>query len=281
MKLPSHAASPRRKATLETSQPQSGWSRHRFETRPARDDGNGAHLYSMVPCGTNSPAPAQLRRSAIFSSCGPPPQRNAFTVIELLAVMLCLALFASLIFPEFIKPHKYRSRAYCQNYLKMIGLAFRTWEGDYGDRYPMSVSTNIGGSMEYLAGPGTFHHLSVMSNEINNTTIVVCPTDNRNPAASLGQMNNSNLSYFVGLDADERFPSFVLSGDRNLVTNAIAVNPGLAVIRSNQPVAWSKQIHKLAGNVLLADGSVQQTSTSTVSTLFQQTGTNLTRLAVP
>ncbi len=145
----------------------------------------------------------------------------------------------------------------------------------------MCVPTNQHGSMEYSAGSGMFHHYQVMSNEINNPKILVCPSDKRKEAADFEKINNSNLSYFVGLDADEQFPSFILSGDRNLMTNGVAVGPGLVAITSNQPVAWSKQMHNLCGNIGLADGSVQQTSSASLASLFQQTHTNVTRLAVP
>ena len=43
------------------------------------------------------------------------------------------------------------SRLGCDNNLKQIGLAFRTWAIDNDGRFPFNVSTNTGGTMEFCA----------------------------------------------------------------------------------------------------------------------------------
>ena len=135
--------------------------------------------------------------------------------------------------------------------------------------------------MEFGAGDKMYMLFQVMSNEINNPKVLVCPADNRDPAADFTHLNNNNLSYFVGLDADETYPSMLFTGDRNLVTNGVAVIPGLVVIRTNDVAGWSGSIHKFVGNFGLADGSVQRGSRTTLQKFLSNTGTNVTRLAVP
>ena len=214
-----------------------------------------------------------------------PLQKNrtaALTRIEVIAIIACVVVLGIfLLLPALARARDKAQRASCQCRLKQIGLAFRTWEGDYGDLYPMRVPTSKGGSQELLAGTSLFRHFAVMSNEINNPMILACPSDDRKPAQSFASMSNTNLSYFVGLDASETMPAMWLAGDRNLVTNGVPVVPGLVVITSSDNVTWSDKMHHDAGNIGLADGSVEQSSSANVQKVFQFSGTNLARLAVP
>jgi prepilin-type processing-associated H-X9-DG protein len=135
--------------------------------------------------------------------------------------------------------------------------------------------------MESAAGSNLFRHFIVMTGEINNPRLLVCPADTRKAAPDFQHFSNLNLSYFVGLDTDETRPSMWLTGDRNLVTNGVPVVPGLVVLGQGNKVGWSQTMHKGAGNIGLADGSVQQASDGSLPGLLQKTGTNVNRLAVP
>jgi hypothetical protein len=201
-------------------------------------------------------------------------------LIELLVVIVCITILVGMLMPASSSPGRAK-QVMCQSNLKQIGIAFRTWDGDYGNKYPMSVPTNKGGSMEFGAGDKMYMLFQVMSNEINNPKVLVCPADNQDPAADFTHLNNNNLSYFVGLDADETYPSMLFTGDRNLVTNGVAVIPGLVVIKTNDVAGWSGSIHKFVGNFGLADGSVQRGSSRTLQKFLSNTGTNVNRLAVP
>lgn len=199
-------------------------------------------------------------------------------LVILVVVVICLGM---LNYGGLAKDKARGQRAACQNNLKQVGIAFVTWAADHNHEFPMLVSTNAGGTRERLAGSNFFQHFQMMSNEINNPKILTCPSDDRYPASDLANLANSNLSYFVGLDADETRPAMWLAGDRNLVTNGMNMKPGLAVLGTNTVVGWSQKMHNQAGNIVLADGSVQQTSELSLRSLFQSTGTNVTRLAVP
>jgi prepilin-type processing-associated H-X9-DG protein len=127
--------------------------------------------------------------------------------------------------------------------------------------------------------------------------VVVCPSDERNartnflvpPAAMADFRDNTAVSYFIGQDADETMPSMFLSGDRNIygpqtqptanngygnspttVAGAkVALTTNAATLNN---VGWTDKMHQRQGNILLADGSVQQWSTSKLREAARQTG---------
>jgi prepilin-type processing-associated H-X9-DG protein len=137
-------------------------------------------------------------------------------------------------------------------------MSFRIWEGDHTNHYPMSVSTNHGGTFEYVESGEVFRHFQVMSNELSTPYILVCPADVRPRAKDFGStFCNTNISYCVGVDADETKPEMIVCGDRNIVGGTRLTN-GILEITTNQFVGWSSEMHDGAGNVGLADGSVMQ-----------------------
>jgi len=98
------------------------------------------------------------------------------------------------------QPH--RMEINCVNNLKQVGLGFRIWAGDHGDRLPFNVSTNEGGTLEITRpGPdGYFTNsclfLKCMSNELTRPVVLVCPEDTAKwPATDWGSLNESNVSY--------------------------------------------------------------------------------------
>jgi hypothetical protein len=107
----------------------------------------------------------------------------------------------------------------CVNHLKMIGLAFRTWALDNNDHFPFNVSTNAGGTLELCArGKDGFDtnsaaHFQVMSNELSDPRILVCPADSsKRPASSFTRLQGANVSYLVrsGTNIDETNPDETL-----------------------------------------------------------------------
>ena len=173
-------------------------------------------------------------------------------------------------------------RINCASNLKQIGMAFRNWEEDnHNDHFPMRGFTNQSGVIEFPNPSNVFRYFQVMSNELINPKILVCPSDKRSEADSFGVLSNNNLSYFVGMDAVESLTNMLLTGDRNLVVDGVAVGPGLLALTSTNQVGWSAKMHNNAGNIGLADGSVQQLTSSGLQAAIAHSGTNVNRLAVP
>ena len=206
--------------------------------------------------------------------------RQGFTLVGLLVIIAVLGILAAMLIPALVSAKGKSKRIQCVNNLKQSGLAFRIWEGDNNDKYPMAVSTNKNGSMEYAEGGNTFRHFQVMSNELNTPKILVCPADNRIAAASFARLKNQNVSYFVGLDATEIQPRMLLTGDRN-VTNGLSPVRSVLELRPEIPAGWTEAMHNGQGNVGMADGSVQQCTIASLRQVLKNSGDATNRIALP
>ena len=206
----------------------------------------------------------------------------ALTLVEVTIVIAVLVIAVALILPSLAKVKRGPSRISCINDLKQTGLAFRLWEGDNG-KYPMQVSVTNGGAMELIATGNVAACFQVMSNEVNNPKILLCPEDTRRVlATNWSTLNNSNISYFVGLDVtNDTNLKMLLSGDDNFAIGGVPVKSGLLQLLTNTPVAWTKERHKLYGNIGLADGSVQQLTTDGLRQALQQTSVATNLFALP
>lgn len=168
----------------------------------------------------------------------------------------------------------------CRNNLKQIGLASRIWANDNNDLYPMQVAEAEGGAKEAVERGDLFRIFLVMSNELSVPRTVICPADQRSAATNWATLRSSNISYFVGLDAEDIRPNMILSGDRDIAENGQLLT-GTANLTTNRPVAWHKLLHREGGNLLFADGSVQQSATATLRQMLANTGDTTNRVLFP
>ncbi len=160
-----------------------------------------------------------------------------------------------------------------------------------------NIFSQLGGSPS--AGYGVTNVFCVMSNELGTPKFLHCPSDfspafgatpgsgsMTGPPATVAtnwsSFGQRNLSYFVEGNASLEYPQMMLTGDRNIGSAPIAtwgslpapsmnmVNGGYAdvgvfgvsgiTIRQFGWVWTDMDIHQDAGNLGMADGSVQQTS---------------------
>jgi hypothetical protein len=215
---------------------------------------------------------------------------RGFTGWDLLICVVTVVLFVSVFLPYLARPRCNRSpRITCVYNLKQIGLAFRMWDNDHGEKFPMnSLASNTNeGTLEFALTGEVWRHFQIISNELNTPKVLVCPTDNRRSRITDWQSftNNSHLSYFVGLDADETKPQTILSGDRNLISSKVKPVKGVLNLTSSDRVEWTKDIHNQMGNIGLGDGSAQQVTTPMLNKQLQSALLSTTqavhRLALP
>jgi type II secretory pathway pseudopilin PulG len=210
----------------------------------------------------------------------------AFTRIELLVVILVVLALATGIMLAFLAATRPKwSRISCLNNLKEIGTGYRLWAGDNGDLVPSQQSGSKGGWKDLLTnadqGAICWTNYAIMQNELGQSPkLVVCPNDERLPAESFtNNFDNTHVSYFVGVSANDMYPQSIAAGDRNLGTGTVpdssyGFSPKSGkgndvAVPISGPVSWSLKMHSHSpgdapdsGNILLGDGSGEQVSTA-------------------
>lgn len=188
----------------------------------------------------------------------------------------------------------------CVNNLKNVGIAFRVFATDHNSQFPWQVSANEGGSADSTQNPELlWRHFLVMTKEnmrsydLDSTKYLWCPKDSAKRPAEVFQLTftnrkavvfagNQHVSYFLGLNAntdDLRAvrAEGILAGDRNLTVNLRPVGAGRVTLTGGQTLGFDRtSLHRLYGQLLFADGSVDQ-----VSSLQLQPSATTNLLLVP
>jgi prepilin-type N-terminal cleavage/methylation domain-containing protein/prepilin-type processing-associated H-X9-DG protein len=148
------------------------------------------------------------------------------------------------------------------------------------------------------ANKGVYWMFMVMSNELTTPKVLFCPTEDSSshsvgssfitqaevfgPQISggpVGYQNDFNVSYFVGVDANSTLPNMLLAGDHNLGTGGNSavkvgsfISAGTNAFWNALAIGWPANNHDKQGNVLLADGSVQNLTTTQFRSSLNNSG---------
>ena len=146
----------------------------------------------------------------------------------------------------------------------------------------------------------TYYQDGTNYQKINNFTnygiepkCLVCSSDrDREDSAyrknySLSEFVETNISYFVGVDATLNNPKSILAGDRHLQVDDLPTKSGLLDLKSKSSVSWSQELHysksttTTGGNILFADGHVEFLKSKQINSAFQSQNLATKRFTVP
>jgi len=209
------------------------------------------------------------------------------TLIELLCVIAIIALLAALLLPAVGQANARARRIQCIDHLRQVAVGFVSFANEHNGQFPMAVPASAGGSLEFARSSYlnqgdfyfSFRHFQAASNELVTPRLVVCPADTRRPATGFATLSNANVSYFIGVNAEFARPASILAGDRNL-TNDYATPGSMVRLGPNYALRWTDEMHRFKGNLLFADGHVEEKNSAALLSTGGQTPA-VANLALP
>ena len=243
---------------------------------------------------------------------------SGLTLIEVLVVIVVIAVLAAMLLPP-PSGKRRAQRITCMFNLKQTGESFRMWSLDHNDRLPMQITTSKGGTMELVqSGSAAVHFLALTNSglalvhrdidayikdgknfqKINSYTNygvevrwLICPSDEPrcrwNWPKSISAVGDTNISYFVGIDATLGNPRSILAGDRNLQMDNVPVKPGLLILTKTSSISWANGLHfsnsisGSGGNILFVDGYGEFLKPKALNASIQSEGLVTNRIAIP
>jgi len=211
---------------------------------------------------------------------------GAFTLIELVVVILLIGLLAAMLLPRFTPAKQRAMAAVCMNNQKQIAVGFAVWASDNNNKLPWQVSTNDDGTKEFVSDSLAVSQFQPLLNITKNSQIFFCYTDKAKSMAPDNQsLSSSNVSYFVDVDATLTNGAAILTGDRHLQAGKEPVKPGLFVYTNGMVMGWTRELHPtlVAGMMSFMDGHVECVATTSpaLTTAFNRQNVASERLLVP
>lgn len=192
-----------------------------------------------------------------------PKQRShGLTRRDVLVAVLLASLLFVIVVPMLLAARRRNERINCIDNLMQIDGALRIWEDDKGPGMP-PVKTN-GQTIGLNNGQIALINSLGISNIVHSSKILICPADRETPITTDAAGNKIRISYFLNLDASESYPQEMLDGDDNLAANGVLITRGIFEVSSNMTLSWTPARHRHVGNIGLADGTVEQTTQSSL-----------------
>ncbi len=218
-----------------------------------------------------------------FDKCN---DRAGFTLIELLAVVVVLFIIFAMVLPSSGDPNRKAFLIVCMNQQRQNALGLTLWRGDHGDKFPWEVPMTNSGTMESSEAGNVAPSFQSLTNYVDSPRNFICPTDKLKVVASnKASLTESNLSYFLAMEAATNLAAAVLSGDRHLTFNTTPVKPGLVTWRVGEKVAWTRELHENSkvprGILSFYDGHCEAKVGGSVNGAFTNQNLLIQRLVVP
>src|SRR5262249_15582412 len=142
--------------------------------------------------------------------------KSAFTLRDLLVTIAVIAILALMLRPPDGGPRE-AGKINCANNLKQIDESFVAWSQTHDGKLPMQVSTNKGGTLEFVpSGSACVHFLAPGNSGLKldlpdietylkdsiGPKSLICPSDERSDwpfKKSNSDVAETNVSYFVGI----------------------------------------------------------------------------------
>ncbi|MBI1839610.1 MAG: hypothetical protein HYR88_02015 [Verrucomicrobia bacterium] len=212
---------------------------------------------------------------------------DAFTRTELAMSAACVALLVAVAGSAQQDVRERSASTNCSFNIRFLSLALRLFSNDNRETFPMSLSAAKGGSRQSAETGEAFRHFTALNKQLTPADLrrLVCPADpGRAALGDFSRLSNRNLSYWLGLDADETHPAMFLLGDRNLTNGTTSVHHILA-LGAEPPAGWTGELHHGQGNIGLVDGSVATTTPATLAEKLAKANMSapkrLTRIQLP
>lgn len=207
----------------------------------------------------------------------------AFTLIELLIAIAVVGILLAVFFPHRTHRTKRTDPVRCLNNLRQSGIALILYAGDHQDRLPWQIATAEAQLQVNLTASASEHFVR-LTKYCRNPSIFICPTDRQRNIAPTNffAFSNSNLSYFISLDASiqpplphgTNFVKFILAGDRHLASGNQPVKPGLFIATNHNAMGWTKELHwtkdrkSTAGVMASLDGHCERVESEKLPAVF-------------
>jgi prepilin-type N-terminal cleavage/methylation domain-containing protein/prepilin-type processing-associated H-X9-DG protein len=188
-----------------------------------------------------------------------------FTLVELLCVIAVIGILAGMLLPALSQAKLRAKRVVCVNNLRQLGIGYQVFAVDHHDAFPQDVPVSDGGAGEFLTAAsqvnGDFYFsyrlFQPLSNELVTARLLICPSDTRVAATNFGTLLNQNLSFFAAGSVKVGDVEAMLAGDRNL-TNIASQRQSVVWWGASEPMYWTEELHQYKGNILFADGHVDE-----------------------